>query len=184
MKVTETPLPGVVIVESPLFEDSRGFLTEMYNAERFATQGIPLAFRQTNHSRSIKGVVRGLHYQLNRPQGKLVSIARGEVFDVAVDIRVGSPTFGRWFGVTLSDRAPRALWVPPGFAHGFCALSDVADLIYQCTDVHVANDDRGVLWSDPAIGIEWPVTNPIVSDRDRALSGLEQSAAALPRYES
>src|SRR5688500_120569 len=130
MKVLETSLPGVLLVEPRVFRDDRGFFLESYNAERFAELGLPSTFRQDNHSHSVAGVLRGLHYQLRRPQGKLVSVIRGEVFDVAVDIRRGSPTFGKWFGTTLTEAEPRYLWIPPGFAHGFCTLSETADFVY------------------------------------------------------
>ena len=180
MKVTETTLPGVVIVEPRVFRDARGFFLESFNAERFGAHGLPTEFRQDNHSRSVKGVLRGLHYQLRRPQGKLVSVVRGRVFDVAVDIRRRSPTFGKWLGAVLSEEEPRALWIPPGFAHGFCTLSDVADFVYKCTEVYVAEDDRGILWSDPSIGIEWPVSDPLLSDKDRSLPTLSSPEAELP----
>jgi dTDP-4-dehydrorhamnose 3,5-epimerase len=182
VKVVETTLPGVLIVEPRVFRDGRGFFMETFNAERYAACGLPTEFRQDNHSRSTRGVLRGLHYQLHRPQGKLVSVVRGRVFDVAVDIRRGSPTFGRWFGTELSDEAPRAVWIPPGFAHGFCTLSEVADFVYKCTDVYVPEHDRGILWSDPSIGIDWPVGDPLLSDRDRALPLLSDAGSALPDF--
>jgi dTDP-4-dehydrorhamnose 3,5-epimerase len=185
VKITETNLPGVFVVEPRVFADDRGFFYELYNAERFAehaAQGLPSKFRQDNHSRSSAGVLRGLHYQLHRPQGKLVTCIRGSVFDVAVDIRIGSPTFGRWTGVVLTDGAPRSLWVPPGFAHGFCATSPLADVIYKCTDVYDAADDRGVLWSDPSIGIPWPVAAPITSGKDRTYALLDPNRSDLPIY--
>ena len=184
MKIVPTPLPGVVVIEPRVFRDARGFFLESFNAERFAQNGLPTAFRQDNHSRSVNGVLRGLHYQLRRPQGKLVSVIRGKVFDVAVDIRRGSPTFGKWFGIVLSEEEPRYLWIPPGFAHGFCTLSDVADFVYKCTDVYVADDDRGVLWSDPLIGIDWPLAHPTVSEKDQRMPGLSAPRDDLPEYVS
>ena len=184
MKIIETPLPGVRIIEPRIFRDDRGFFLESYNADRFAAHGLPAEFRQDNHSHSRRGVIRGLHYQLRRPQGKLVSVVRGEVFDVAVDIRRGSPTFGRWFGTVLTEQEPRYLWIPPGFAHGFCTLSESADFVYKCTDVYTADDDRGVLWSDPGIGIEWPCADPVISSRDRQLEPLSLSRTDLPEYTS
>ena len=183
MNVVETPLPGVLVIEPRVFRDERGFFLESYNAERFGAAGLELRFQQDNHSRSAGGVVRGLHYQTRRPQGKLVSVVRGAAFDVAVDIRRGSATFGRWFGIVLSDAEPRSLWIPPGFAHGFCALSETVDITYKCTDVYVAEYDRGVLWSDPQIGLEWPVTTPLLSDKDRALPRLSEAGADLPELE-
>ena len=128
--------------------------------------------------------VRGFHYQLRRPQGKLVTVVRGRVFDVAVDIRRGSPTFGRWFGSELSEDEPRAMWIPPGFAHGFCTLSDVADFVYKCTEVYVPDDDRGVLWSDASIAIDWPVSDPLLSARDRGLPTLSLERNDLPEYDA
>lgn len=185
MKITPTELPGVLLLEPRVFRDDRGSFYESFNAELFAAHaadGLPSEFRQDNHSRSHASVVRGLHFQLERPQGKLVTCVHGVIFDVAVDIRVGSPTFGRWVGATLDGAAPRYLWIPPGFAHGFCALSPVADVIYKCTDVYVPTDDRGVLWSDPGIGVEWPVVHPITSAKDQRLAPLDPSRADLPRF--
>ncbi len=183
MKVVETSLPGVLTIEPRVFRDERGFFLESFNAERFADAGLPTVFRQDNHSHSVKGVLRGLHYQLRRPQGKLVSVVRGRVFDVAVDIRRGSPSFGRWYGTVLSEEEPRYLWIPPGFAHGFCTLSDSADFVYKCTDVYVGDDDRGVLWSDPSIGIQWPVSNPVLSEKDQRMAALSATRTDLPLYE-
>ena len=182
MKVTPTSLPDVLLIEPRVFADERGFFYESFNAPRFAQHGLPTEWRQDNHSRSREGVLRGLHYQLRRPQGKLVTCIRGEVFDVAVDIRRGSPTFGTWTGVHLSGDKPQHLWIPPGFAHGFCVLSDVADFVYKCTDVYQGDDDRGVLWSDPGIGIDWPVADPALSEKDKRYLPLDASRADLPRY--
>ena len=184
MKIHETPLPGVLLIEPRVFRDPRGFFYESFNAERFREHGLPTEFVQDNHSRSRRGVLRGLHYQLTRPQGKYVTALRGEIFDVAVDIRRGSPTFGRWYGVTLSGDDPRYLWIPPGYAHGFCVLSDEADFVYKCTDVYVPSDERSVRWDDPTIGIEWPHPDPTVSDRDRAARPLAAMEQDLPVYTS
>jgi dTDP-4-dehydrorhamnose 3,5-epimerase len=184
VKVRATGLPGVLVIEPRVFRDARGFFLETFNAERFAEAGLPTEFRQDNHSRSVAGVLRGLHYQLRRPQGKLVRVVRGAVWDVAVDIRRGSPTFGRWVAEELSEENQRMLWVPPGFAHGFYTLSDVADLTYKCTDVYQPDDDRGVRWSDPTIGITWPSTAPLLSDKDRALAPLDAGRDDLPVYAS
>jgi dTDP-4-dehydrorhamnose 3,5-epimerase len=184
MKICRTELPGVLMLEPRLFNDERGFLYEAFNAERFsmhAAEGLPTSFVQENHSRSAAGVLRGLHYQLHRPQGKLVTCLHGSIFDVAVDIRVGSPTFGKWTGIVLDGSTPRYLWVPPGFAHGFCVLSPLADVLYKCTDVYVADDERGVLWSDPTIGVRWPITDPITSLKDRAYAPLHAERTDLPR---
>ena len=182
MKVLETPMPGVLVLEPRVFGDDRGFFLETFNAARFAEHGLPTEFLQDNHSRSARGVLRGLHYQRRSPQGKLVSVVRGEVWDVAVDIREGSPTFGKWFGMTLSEARRQLLWIPPGFAHGFCVLSESADFLYKCTTLYDAADDRGVRWDDPALGIEWPVADPILSAKDRALPSLAEAAGALPGW--
>ena len=185
MKVQPTELPEVLLLEPRLFRDERGFFYEAFNADVFAAHaewGLPTRFVQDNHSRSTARVLRGLHYQLARPQGKLVTCVRGTIFDVAVDIRVGSPTFGRWAGVTLDGDEPRYLWIPPGFAHGFCVQSPVADVLYKCTEPYVAADDRGVLWSDDRIGIDWPVRDPIISPKDQRLAGLDPAREDLPRF--
>lgn len=185
MKIIETDIPGVLLLEPRLFSDDRGWFYESFNSELFAAHAshrLPVNFRQDNHSRSFGGVLRGLHYQLVRPQGKLVTCVHGAIFDVAVDIRVGSPTFGRHTSVTLDERTPRYVWIPPGFAHGFCALTPVADVIYKCTDVYVPTDDHGVLWSDASLGIEWPVSEPLTSPKDRQYAGLDPRRADLPRY--
>ena len=182
MKIVETSLPGVLLIEPRVFGDERGFFYESFNAPRFAEHGLPTEWKQDNHSRSQRDVLRGLHYQLRRPQGKLVTCIRGEVFDVAVDIRTGSPTFGKWMGIHLSGDKPQYIWIPPGFAHGFCVLSDVADFMYKCTDIYQADDDRGVLWSDPTISIAWPVATPSLSGKDTQYLPLDPSRTDLPRY--
>ncbi|PJA23438.1 MAG: dTDP-4-dehydrorhamnose 3,5-epimerase [Alphaproteobacteria bacterium CG_4_10_14_0_2_um_filter_63_37] len=183
MEVVATTLPGVVVLQPKVFGDARGFFVETWR-EQWARQipGNP-RFVQGNHSRSRQGVLRGLHFQLQHPQGKLVRTARGEVFDVAVDVRVGSPSFGHWVGVVLSDVNHHQLYVPPGFAHGFCVLSETADFLYQCTDYYHPEDEGGVLWNDPALGIEWPVTMPTLSAKDgRWLPLAEVPHDRLPRY--
>jgi dTDP-4-dehydrorhamnose 3,5-epimerase len=184
VKITPTRLPEVLVIEPRVFGDDRGFFLEMFNDERFASHGLPAVFRQDNRSRSACGVLRGLHYQLEFPQGKLVTAVHGEIYDVAVDIRVGSPTFGRYAAVTLCADTPRFLWVPPGFAHGFCVMSESADVVYKCTELYRPEDERGVLWSDPGIGIEWPVSDPLLSDRDRQYAVLDAARVDLPRYAS
>jgi dTDP-4-dehydrorhamnose 3,5-epimerase len=180
MKVRETSLPGVLVLEPQVFRDERGFFLETFSAKRLSGTGIPEHFAQDNHSRSIRGVVRGLHYQLEHPQGKLVHAARGRIFDVAVDIRRGSPSFAKWFGVELSDENLWSLWVPPGFAHGFCVLSDEADVIYKCTVPYVQSDDRGIAWNDPLIGIDWPVDNALLSPKDAAYAELTLDRDDIP----
>jgi dTDP-4-dehydrorhamnose 3,5-epimerase len=168
MEVTETDLPGVVLVRPRVFEDARGFFMETYHREAFAEAGLPAAFVQDNHSRSTHGVLRGLHYQYPLWQGKLVRSVSGEIFDVAVDIRRSSSHFGRWFGTVLSADNRLQLYVPPGFAHGFCVLSDVADVVYKCTALYRASDDGALRWDDPDIAIDWPVERPLVSAKDAA----------------
>jgi len=180
MRVIPTALPGVLTVESPVLGDSRGSFTEVYHAAKFAAVGLPTAFAQDNHSRSVQHTLRGLHYQLEQPQGKLVRVVTGSIFDVAVDIRRSSSTFGRWFGTVLSEGDGRQLWIPPGFAHGFLVLSDFADLSYKCTTVHHAASDHAVVWNDPTIGIEWPLpadVSPLLSTKDASAPPL--AAAAL-----
>ena len=181
IEIRQTTLPGVCVVVPKVFRDDRGFLLEAFNRNAFAAGSLPSDFVQDNHSRSIKGVLRGLHYQIDNPQGKLVRVARGKIFDVAVDIRRGSPTFGKWVGETLDDEDLRALWIPPGFAHGFCALSDVADVTYKCTAFYAPDDERGIVWNDPTLGIDWPLANPIVSAKDSKYPMLAE-IRDLPSY--
>lgn len=185
MNVHRTDLPGVLLIEPRVYRDDRGFFYEAFNSDVFAAhaaEGLPTRFVQDNHSRSTERVLRGLHYQLLRPQGKFVTCVRGTIFDVAVDVRIGSPNFGRWTAMTLTGDEPRYLWIPPGFAHGFCVLSPVADVIYKCTEVYDAADDRGVLWSDERIGIVWPVSNPLASPKDQHYVGLDPNRPDLPHY--
>lgn len=176
MNVTETPLPGVLIVEPRVFRDDRGYFLETWNQERYGAGGLPARFVQDNLSHSRKGVLRGLHYQHPNGQGKLVSVVRGEVFDVAADIRPDSPTFGRWFGVTLSDADHRALYIPPGYAHGFVVLSDEALFLYKCTEYYAPNCEASLIWDDPDLGIDWPVASPILSPKDLAAPRLKDVA--------
>lgn len=172
----------MLLLEPRIFRDERGFFIETFSTREIEGSGIPKDFVQDNHSRSSRGVLRGLHYQLDNPQGKLVHVARGSIFDVAVDIRIGSPTFGQWFGTELSDENLRSLWVPPGFAHGFMVLTDVADVIYKCTRLYEGTDDRGIAWNDPRIGINWPDAHPVVSEKDASYDGLSESRTDLPRF--
>jgi dTDP-4-dehydrorhamnose 3,5-epimerase len=182
MNVLQTELPGVLVIEPKVFGDSRGFFAETFHAERYAAAGIRASFVQDNWSRSVRGTLRGLHFQNPRAQGKLVMVSRGSIFDVVVDIRRGSPHFGKWMGVELSDENRRQLWVPPGFAHGFCTTSDVVDLLYKCTELYVPSADAGILWNDPDLGIRWPVENPLLSAKDTALPRLKD-AQRLPSFE-
>jgi len=170
MKVIRTSIPEVLIFEPQVFGDARGFLLESWNARRFCDAvGFDISFVQDNHSRSRRGVLRGLHYQIKQPQGKLVRVATGRVFDAAVDLRKSSPTFGRWAGAELSGDNHRQLWIPAGFAHGFLVLSDSADFLYKTTDYYAPQHERSVLWNDPAIGIDWPTDGePTLSAKDKA----------------
>jgi dTDP-4-dehydrorhamnose 3,5-epimerase len=167
MNFTYSPiLPDVIIIEPELFQDDRGFFMEMYHRKKFQEAGIKDHFIQDNRSRSRRGTIRGLHYQLGRPQGKLIWALSGEVYDVAVDIRKGSPFFGKWFGTTLSGESKRGLYIPPGFAHGFCVLSDEAEFFYKCSNLYSPKDERCIRWNDPDLAIDWPVENPIISEKD------------------
>ncbi|WP_018294770.1 dTDP-4-dehydrorhamnose 3,5-epimerase [Mariprofundus ferrooxydans] len=178
MKVIETALPGVLIIEPKVFGDVRGFFLETFHKQRYEDAGIPgdaLEFVQDNHSRSRKGVLRGLHFQLENPQGKLVSAGTGAVFDVAADVNPDSATYGQWVGVELTEENHRQLWIPPGYAHGFCVLSDVADFEYKCTALYHPQSDSGVAWNDPLLAIDWPVENPLLSEKDLMLPKLSDA---------
>ena len=181
MKIEQTALPGVLLIEPTVFSDERGFFLESFNERRFAEHGLPTHFRQDNRSRSPKGVLRGLHFQQRQPQGKLVTVISGLIFDVAVDVRRDSATLGRWHGVTLCGDEPRCLWIPPGFAHGLCVLSDAADVVYKCTELYAPDDESGVAWNDPLLGIEWPIRTPLLSPKDRRFEPLTPDRADLPR---
>ena len=180
----QTLIDGVLICDLDVYEDDRGFFLETFHLEKYTGGGINGPFVQDNYSHSLQGVLRGLHYQYPRAQAKLVSCIQGTIFDVAVDIRQGSPTFGRWVGTVLSDENRRQLFIPKGVAHGFCVLSSSADVVYKCSEFYYAEDDCGILWSDEQINIDWPVRNPTLSDKDKALPSLEQATHRLPPYES
>lgn len=185
MKVIDTALPEVKLIEPRVFADDRGFFLETWNLGRYAAAGLPATFSQANLSSSRRGVLRGLHFQQPQPQAKLIYVLEGEVFDVAVDIRVGSPRFGEWWGTELSADNKRQLWVPEGFAHGFCVLSERALLAYLCTAEYVREADRGLRFNDPTVGVTWPVDEPELSAKDAqapALAALE-AAGALPVYD-
>lgn len=183
MKVIETSLPGCVIIEPAVFGDDRGFFFETWNADRYGEHGLPTKFVQSNVSASARGVLRGLHYQWPNPQGKLVSVLEGEVYDVAVDIRRGSPHFGRWSAVILSAENKRQFWIPEGFAHGFAVLSERAIFSYLCTAQYDKAADAGVRWDDASIGIDWPISEPLLSDKDAKAPLLEDvSPDRLPIY--
>ena len=180
MIITETSIPEVLLFQPHTHGDDRGFFMETFRLSHFRDRGLEVEFVQDNHSRSRRNTLRGLHFQLNKPQGKLVRVLSGEVFDVAVDLRWSSPTFGRWVGEYLSSENNKQLWIPPGFAHGFYVTSDTADLAYKCTDYYSPGDDHSLLWSDPDIGIEWPnhTEEPFLSEKDMNASVLE----AIPTY--
>ena len=179
MKVIETKLPGVLIIEPKVFGDARGFFKETFQSQRYREAGIEYDFVQDNHSRSQKGVLRGLHFQITKPQGKLVSCSQGAVFDVAVDINPASATFGQYAGIELTEDNHRQFWVPPGYAHGFCVLTDAADFQYKCTDYYDPSDEGGLIWNDPDVAIEWPIDQPLLSEKDAKLASLKDLANKL-----
>jgi dTDP-4-dehydrorhamnose 3,5-epimerase len=182
MRVNETGFSGLLLIEPRSFRDERGFFLESFQRERYRDAGIMDDFVQDNHSRSVRGILRGLHFTVKHPQSQIVTIMRGGIFDVAVDLRPASPTFGRWFGAELNDEGPvRQIYMGPGFAHGFCVLTDIADLHYKCSRTYDHADEGGLLWSDPDVNICWPVKNPTVSPRDAAYPRLvELDTAKLP----
>ena len=182
MKISPARLPEVLLIEPDVLGDQRGFFMESWHRQKYAEQGLDVDFVQDNQSHSSRGVLRGLHYQLLQPQGKLVRVTRGSVFDVVVDIRRGSPHFGQWLGMELSADNHRQLYIPPGFAHGFCVLSESADFVYKCTDYYAPDDEYGIAWNDPDIAIEWPGTDFLISDRDRCNAGLASLDDRLPVY--
>ena len=174
MMLTETKLGGVLIIEQNVFSDSRGFFKETFQVDRYRKAGVEYDFVQDNYSRSQKGVLRGLHFQIKKPQGKLVSCTKGAVFDVVVDIDPASSTYSQYVGVELTEKNHKQLWVPPGYAHGFCVLSEVADFQYKCTDYFDPADEGGIIWSDPNVAIEWPVSKPRLSRKDMNLPSLDE----------
>lgn len=182
MKVTPTKLPEVLLIEPQIFQDARGAFMESWNARRYAEVGIEADFVQENISRSSRGVLRGIHLQHPKAQGKLMHVLHGEVFDVAIDLRRGSPNFGDWVGVTLSAENGHQLWVPPGFYHGFCVTSETAVFVYKCTDFYAPDAEIGLIWNDPRIAVSWPMENPILSEKDSKLPTLaELPEERLPR---
>ena len=183
MNVLPTDHPDVLLIEPDVFTDPRGFFMETFHVKKFAAAGLPTEFLQDNHSHSVRGVLRGLHYQLQHPQGKLVRVVNGEVLDVAVDIRKGSPRFGQWVSQLLSAENKQQLYVPPGFAHGFCTVSEQADFLYKCTDVYTPGDEYGIAWDDPALAIDWPQLDYLLSDKDSENPVLSESDH-LPEYQA
>jgi len=184
MRILETDIPDVLLIEPDVHGDERGFFLEYFHCEHYREIGLHQPLVQLNHSRSVKGTLRGLHYQLEHPQGKLVQVISGEVFDVAVDIRRGSPTFGHWTGRVLTERNHHQLYVPPGFAHGFCVLSESADFIYLCTDLYQPGDEYGIAWDDPELGIKWPDGPYNLSDKDKANPVLSAAVEVLPQFKA
>ena len=184
MQFIETALPGVILIEPDVYRDPRGFFLESYHQEKYAQGGIPGPFVQDNHSHSARGTLRGLHAQRAKPQGKLVRAVHGEMFDVAVDIRRGSESFGHWVGFVLSGENFRQLYIPPGFAHGFCVLSDRVDVEYKCTDFYDPGDEIAIAWNDPDVGIDWPIKNPTLSAKDGAAPRLAEAVERLPLMEA
>lgn len=183
MKIITTSIEGIFIIEPKTFKDKRGFFMETYNRNRYNESGINATFVQDNLSYSLKNTLRGLHFQIKHPQAKLIQVVSGEIFDVAVDLRPDSVTFGKWTGIHLSDENRRQVFIPEGFAHGFCVLSEFALFYYKCSDFYAPDDECGIIWSDSDIGIEWPVENPIISEKDKQyqkLSGL--TAEKLPSF--
>lgn len=181
MKFLPLAIPEVVLVEPDVYRDDRGFFLETYHKTKYGGADLPEEFVQDNHSFSIRGTLRGMHSQLRRPQGKLIRALAGEIFDVAVDLRPGSPTFGRWVGEVLSGENFRQLWVPPGFAHGFCVMSDSAHVLYKCTTFYEKEDEIALLWNDPEVGISWPTETPLLSPRDQAAPKLAEIVHSLRR---
>jgi dTDP-4-dehydrorhamnose 3,5-epimerase len=183
VRFVQTDLPGVLLIEPDVHRDRRGFFLETYHAGKYREGGIDGPFVQDNHSRSIRGTLRGLHLQLGRPQGKLIRVIEGEIYDVAVDVRRGSPNFGRWVATTLSAENFRQCYVPPGFAHGFCVVSPDAQVEYKCTDLYEPASEIGVAWNDPRLSIRWPVSEPLLSERDRRNRTLAELMERLPSTE-
>jgi dTDP-4-dehydrorhamnose 3,5-epimerase len=178
MEFLPTAIPDVIMIRPRVFTDARGFFMETWETRKFADHGLDVSFVQDNHSRSIRHTLRGLRYQLKQPQGKLLRVIRGEIYDVAVDVRRHSPHFGKWMAETLSAENKRELWVPPGFAHGFLVLSEAAEVVYKCTDFYAPQYERAILWNDPDIGIHWPLPkgqSPLLSDKDKAASALSRA---------
>ena len=184
MKVTALDIPGALLIEPTLFRDQRGLFCETFHEQRYAEAGLDERFVQDNFSRSVRGTLRGLHYQQPHAQGKLVLAVEGAVYDVLVDIRKGSPTFGKWQGFDLTSENYRQLYIPPGCAHGFCVMSEHASVLYKCTDFYSPKDEQGIIWNDPTLAIAWPVPSPLLSPKDQAYSSLAAMKDQLPLYRS
>ncbi len=184
MRLLKTDLPGVLLIEPDVFRDDRGLFMESYHAEKYLKLGISATFVQDNFSSSVKGTLRGLHAQLRKPQGKLIRVTKGEIFDVAVDARPGSKTFGKWFGTKLSENNALQLYIPAGFFHGYCVLTEKADVEYKCTNYYDGSDEVGVFWNDPTLNIQWPIDSPILSAKDSKLPDFNSSIARFEAYRS
>jgi dTDP-4-dehydrorhamnose 3,5-epimerase len=182
VKITPLDIPGALLIEPSLFRDRRGLFCETFHAQRYVEAGLTDQFVQDNFSRSVRGTLRGLHYQQPHPQGKLVMAVEGTIYDVVVDIRKGSPTYGTWQGFDLSSDNYRQLYIPPGCAHGFCVTSEEAAVLYKCTDFYSPNDERGLIWNDPALRISWPVSSPLLSPKDQGYPSLAATEHELPVY--
>ena len=182
MRVTQIEIPGVLLLEPSVISDHRGWFMETYQEQRYSDSGITVHFVQDNCSRSVRNTVRGLHFQEPHAQGKLVMALEGTVYDVVVDIRKGSPTFGKWYGIELSAKNLHQMYIPPGCAHGFCVTSETATFLYKCTAYYSPRDERGILWNDPALGIHWPTSDPILSPKDQAYPTLKEMDMELPFY--
>jgi dTDP-4-dehydrorhamnose 3,5-epimerase len=182
MKFNRTPLPGVLLIEPDVYPDPRGYFLESFHDEKYAAAGIPGPFVQSNISKSCKGTLRGLHAQLTHPQAKLVHIVLGEIWDVVVDVRPDSPTYKKWYGVSLLSEKPCQIYVPVGYVHGFCVVSDVAIVEYKCTDIYDPSNELHILWNDPEIDIQWPVQHPVLSKKDQAGTTLRQAVPLLERH--
>jgi dTDP-4-dehydrorhamnose 3,5-epimerase len=182
VRFAPTELPEVIIIEPDVYRDARGFFVETYHEDKYRAAGIEGPFVQDNHSQSVARTLRGLHLQARRPQGKLIRVIEGEIFDVAVDVRLGSPMFGRWIGIVMSADDFKQCYVPPGFAHGFCVLSALAQVEYTCTDIYSPADEIGIAWNDPALGIAWPIEHPLLSERDQLHPPLAQVTERLPLW--
>lgn len=184
MRVETTRLLGVVVIDPVVHHDSRGFFVERYHGRTYSEHALPSAFVQDNHSQSVRGTLRGLHLQVSQLQGKLVYVLEGAIFDVAVDVRVGSPSFGQWVGVELTSNNFRQLYIPPGFAHGFCVTSEQADVLYKCTNYYLPGDEIAIRWNDPNLAIQWPISSPLLSPKDANGFNLSHVLSRLPAYKS
>jgi len=182
MRFLDTRLPGIILIEPDVHEDQRGYFLELYHTDKYAKAGLPSRFVQDNFANSVYGTLRGLHYQRRHPQGKLITTMQGTIFDVAVDIRPASSSFGQWQGIELSAENKRQVYIPPGFAHGYCVLSETASVMYKCTELYVPDDEGGIIWNDPGINIAWPIATPFLSSKDQLHATLARSESQWPGF--